>query len=295
MTAERLDNFEYEPASAHESEQARRHYWAVAIGLQRVDGLEVSPYLREAADAYIGGERSLAETGELVRAHHAAGADPAALEADLVSQRIAELLSRSSFYLAPALFAEIHRYLFQDLDAAVYHPGAFKTERMVKQEDILNGDSVLYADPLAYDMALAGVFATEQTACYGMLEGAELASFCHTVAFLWQIHPFYEGNTRTAAVFSMLYLNHLGFTVSNEPFESHARYFRDALVRAMYRNPDAGIFPDESFLVTFYENALGRAAHKLDREELVCPQLFDDPRLIRNVDPREALDTRNLR
>ena len=46
--------------------------------------------------------------------------------------------------------------------AAVYHPGEFKVERMVKQEDILNGDSVLYADPLAYEMALKGVFATEQ-------------------------------------------------------------------------------------------------------------------------------------
>ncbi|MEC4177009.1 Fic family protein [Adlercreutzia sp. R7] len=217
-----------------------------------------------------------------MRAHHAAGADPAALEADLVSQRIAELLARSSFFLAPAMLAEIHRYLFQDLDAAVYHPGAFKVERMVKQEDILNGDSVLYADPLAYDMALAGAFATEQAAFYGTLEGDELASFCHAIAFLWQIHPFYEGNTRTAAVFSMLYLNYLGFTVSNEPFESHARYFRDALVRAMYRNPDAGIFPDESFLIAFYENALGRAAHELNREELICPRLFDNPSLMIN-------------
>ncbi len=300
MTAEGLDNFAYEPARSHESEAARRHYWAVAIGLQRVDGLKVSPYVREVATGYVSGERTLEETGRLVRAYHgdtarvdAAHADTR--EADLVAQRIAELLAAAPFYLAPEMLTEIHRYLFQDLDPEVYHPGEFKAERMVKQEDILNGDSVLYADPLAYDMAFRGAFAAEQGKLYTALEGDELAGFCHFLAFLWQIHPFCEGNTRTVAVFSELYLNHLGFNVSNEPFESNARYFRDALVRAMYRNAAAGIFPDGSFLVAFYENALGRRHHKLNREDLICTALFENPSLIRNVDPANALDKRNAR
>ncbi|WP_165047136.1 MULTISPECIES: Fic family protein [unclassified Adlercreutzia] len=294
MTAEGLDSFAYEPARAHESEAARRHYWAVAIGLQRVDGLEVSPYVREAAAGYVSGERTLEETGRLVRAYHNDAARADTREADLVAQRIAELLAAAPFCLAPDMLAEVHRYLFQDLDPAVYHPGELKAERMVKQEEILNGDSVLYADPLAYDMALKSAFAAEQGRLYTTLEGDELAGFCHFLAFLWQVHPFYEGNTRTVAVFAELYLNHLGFDVSNEPFESNARYFRDALVRAMYRNAAAGIFPDESFLAAFFENALGRACHVLDREDLVCAALFDAPSLIRNVDPANALDKRNL-
>ena len=295
MTAERLDIFEYEPAREHSSEAARRHYWAVAIGLQQVDGLEVSPYLRKVAGEYVAGERSLEETGELVRAHHGATLDADAREADLVAQRIAELLASAPFALAPEMLPQIHRYLFQDLDAETYRPGQFKSERMVKQEEILNGDSVLYADPLAYDMALRGAFAAEQARAYRELEGEELADFCHFIAFLWQVHPFAEGNTRTVAVFSELYLNHLGFSVANEPFEKHARYYRDALVRAMYRNADAGIFPDESFLAVFYENVLGRAQNVLDREALMCAKLFETPSLIRNVDPAEALDKRNLR
>lgn len=289
MTAEKLDIFEYEPACGRESEAARRHYWAVAIGLQEVDGLSVSPYLRETAASYVAGTRSLSEVGELVRAHHESGLDDASREADMVSQRIAELLSRSPFYLAPEILPEIHRYLFQDLDASTYHPGEFKAERMVKQEEILNGDSVLYADPLAYEMALRGAFTAEQDRSYRTLAGDELETFSHFIAFLWQIHPFYEGNTRTVAVLSELYLNHLGVSVTNDPFERHARYFRDALVRATYRNADAGIFPDESFLVAFYENVLGRAEHSLDRERLICPRLFDEPRLVRNVDPETAL------
>lgn len=294
MTAERLDIFAYEPAREHASEAARRHYWAVAIGLQQVDGLEVSPYLRKVAGEYVEGKRDLAATGDLVRAHHAAALNDEAREADLVAQRIAELLAGAPFALAPEMLREIHRYLFQDLDSSIYRPGQFKTERMVKQEEILNGDSVLYADPLAYDMALRYAFAAEQAKAYRTLERGELADFCHFIAFVWQVHPFAEGNTCTVAVLSELYLNQLGFSVTNEPFEKHARYYRDALVRAMYRNADAAIFPDESFLVAFYENVLGRAENVLDREALVCTALFENPALIRNVDPAEAIDKRNL-
>lgn len=289
MSADSFDNFDYQKASCHTSAASREHYWAVAIGLQDVDGLRVSSYLREVAESYIAGEQSLAETGELIRSYHDAGHDEDCTEADLVSQRIAELLERGSFYLAPEMMSRIHAYLFQDLDPDVYHPGQFKTERMVKQEEILNGDSVLYADPLTYDMSLSGAFAAEQAKAYGAFSDDELRGFCHTIAFLWQVHPFFEGNTRTVAVFSELYLNYLGFGVTNDPFEKHARYYRDALVRSMYRNAAANIFPNDSFLVAFYENALGLAENDFSRENMVCTALFEDPSLLRNVDPKEAL------
>ena len=160
---------------------------------------------------------------------------------------------------------------------------------MVKQEEILNGDSVLYADPMAYDMSLRGAFASEAARLYTTFSADELKSFCRFIAFLWRIHPFAEGNTRTVAVFSELYLNYLGFDVTNEPFGKHARFYRDALVRAMYRNAPAGVMPDDSFLVAFYENALGFAENNLSREDLVCMPLFENPDLLRNVDPKEAL------
>ena len=199
------------------------------------------------------------------------------------------MLERGVFYLAPEMLSEIHRYLFQDLDRDMYRPGQFKTERMVKQEGILNGDSVLYADPMAYDMSLRGAFASEAAKAYTTFSADELKSFCHFTASLWRIHPFVKGNTRTVAVFSELYLNYLGFDVTNEPFGEHARFYRDALVRAMYRNAPAGIMPDDSFLVAFCENALGFAENNLSREDLVCTPLFENPDLLRNVDPKEAL------
>ena len=293
MSADSFDNFEYEPASLHDDEAKRRHYWAVAIGLQATDGLRVSQYAKDLAAGYQKGVYSLAQTGELIRAHHdqTSGEGSAdTMEADLVSQRIAELLAAAPFVLAPDMLAHIHRYLFQDLDPDVYCPGRFKAERMVKQEDILNGDSVLYADPLAYESSFEMAFAAERERSYGTrLEGNDLRAFCHTIAFLWQIHPFAEGNTRTVAVFSELYLNSLGFATANEPFELHARFFRDALVRAMYRNAPAGVLPDDAWLVRFYDNVVNDAGHALDREQLVCTALFEQPNLLRNVSPTRAL------
>lgn len=74
----------------------------------------------------------LPETGALLRSHHQADTNENSAEADLVSQRIAEFLESKAFCLAPEMLMRIHSYLFQDLDASVYHPGQFKTERMVK-------------------------------------------------------------------------------------------------------------------------------------------------------------------
>ena len=58
------------------------------------------------------------------------------------------------------------------------------------------------------------------------------------IAGIWQIHPFREGNTRTTAVFAILYLRQLGFDVDNTPFATHAQYFRAALALSSTFDPD---------------------------------------------------------
>ena len=297
MTADSFDNLPYRPADEVAGERERRHYWACAIGLQAVDGLKVSDYLRKAADSYIRGERTLDETGTLVRNYHTPGSETFAkgnhvsLEADLVSQRIVETLARGSFALVPDMPRIIHRQLFADLPHDVYRPGEYKLEPLVKQEEVLNGDSVLYADPTLVEQSLRYLFDQEREAGdYGLaLERAELSRFTRFIALAWQVHPFQEGNTRTIAVLAALYLRQLGYNVGNEPFEHHARYFRDALVRANYRNAAAGILPDLSYAERFFDNLVNGATHDLNREDLVCPALFEHPDLLRNVSPSLAL------
>ena len=169
MSADSLDAFPYETSTRLAGKAMRRHYWATAIGLQAVDGLEVSPYLRELAQSYEQGRCTLQETGELIRAYHTAeGSDrQATAEADLVSQRIAEMLEAGSFAFTPDMLLLVHRTLFQDMDEEAYRPGQYKTERLVKQEDILNGDSVLYADPTMIQASLDYLFREESRERYG--------------------------------------------------------------------------------------------------------------------------------
>lgn len=76
------------------------------------------------------------------------------------------------------------------------------------------------------------------------------------VTLLWQNHPFREGNTRTTAVFVIKYLRSIGFEVNNDLFAENSWYFRNALVRANYRNPLKNIEPDRSFLIKFFRNLL---------------------------------------
>lgn len=89
-------------------------------------------------------------------------------------------------------------------------------------------------------------------------DGAEEAvkHLARFIANIWQIHPFGEGNTRTTAVFTIKYLNSLGFEVNNEPFENNSWYFRNALVRANYTNMNKGIYMNTDYLEKFFRNLL---------------------------------------
>lgn len=304
MTADRPDDFPYERVERSLDSATKRDYWDLAMGLQRVDGLVPSPYLRKLADGHVVGEYTLADTAAMLRAYYAqrdsastavgsafsASDEAREKEADFVSQRIAELLVVRSFVFAPSMLAQIHARLFDGLDEGVYHPGEYKDAPLQKAEFVLNGDSVSYADPSLIGNALAFAFSEEGEYCYAAsFDEAQLDHFSRFVARVWQVHPFFEGNTRMVAVFAILYLDYLGFDVDNEPFAEHAEYFRNALVRANYRNAKAGVMPDRSYLNRFFDFALNGNAQKLNSRDLMAQPLFDDPSLLRNVDPSRAL------
>ena len=302
MTAEYLEDYPYEPISNSLDARARTIYWRVAAGLQAVDGLRPSPYVDQLAVDHIEGKRSISETIELLKLcyqeHHnnesclgSPYGKTDAREADFASVRTVELFERNAFSFAPFMLAEIHKQLFQDLDPAIYHPGEYKRDQLVKSELVLNGDSVLYADPMLIDRALSYAFNEESE--YAYLPDFDAKQIDHLSLFvsrIWQVHPFCEGNTRTTAVFTILYLRYLGFDADNEPFDKHSRYFRDALVRANYRNAKAGCLPDRTFLDRFFENLLSGGTNDLKSRDLMVQALFDDPSLLRNVDPSKEIN-----
>lgn len=232
--------------------------WQTAIGLQAVDGLHVSRYLKETASQHIEGTISQEEVERRIAAYYQteesraeeAGTD----EADAVSSRIVKVLGSKTFTFSPSHYASIHRQLFSGI---LPHAGTYRDYDISKKEWVLNNASVLYGAADYISETLRYDFGEEQKFSYKKKKPEEIiehvASF---IAGIWQIHPFREGNTRTTAVFAIQYLRSLGYKLDNKPFEEHSWYFRNALVRANYDNLPAGITRTTEYLELFFRNIL---------------------------------------
>ena len=147
--------------------------------------------------------------------------------------------------------------------------GKIRTYDIVKEEEILNGGTVLYGrattiiDMLDYD------FRTEKEFDYkGLSKKEKVEHLVKFISGIWQIHPFAEGNTRTTAVFAIKYLYTLGFKLNKLPFKECSKYFRNALVRANYQNLDKGIPYTMTYLNKFFGNLLLDEENVLDNREM---------------------------
>ena len=280
---------EYRELPLNDNMQKRREYWEVAKGLQAADGLATSEYLESVIQDTLTGRYDTAEAAERVgRYYEENDTDGREKEADLSAARITYILERGGFSFSPVTLQAIHRELFAD----VFKPewvGAYRTVNLEKSEDVLNGRSVQYADYRAIADTLAYDFGEQKKVCYRLpFDKAQVASIAGFISDVWQVHPFREGNTRTAATFLMLYLQNLGISIDNEPFREHAKYFRDALVRSNYASVRDGIAADNSFLMMFFENILLHAEHDLNAQDLRCRELFAEQYTDRESKRKEA-------
>ena len=255
-----IPEFEKYLKTPEPSVRERADHWRTAIGLQAVDQLSVSDFLKQTAQQHIEGQITIDEAEKRLKAYYKAKEmrmpdDDDKEEADIVSINIQKLLSEQSFTFSVAGFAAIHRQIFKGV---FKHAGQFRDYDFTKKEWVLNGDTVLYGRwselqrTLAYDL--------EQEKLFDYTNLALPDAICHIADFIagiWQIHPFREGNTRATAIFSIKYLRSIGFQqINNDLFEQHSWYFRNALVRANYRNVAKSVNPDNSFLVAFLRNLL---------------------------------------
>ena len=234
-------------------------YWQTAIGLQAVDGLKVSNYLQNTARKHIEGDITIDEARELVNqyyitktAHDANDEDKE--EADRVSSNIVKVLSSPTFDFTTGGYQSVHRRVFEGV---MKHAGEFRTYDITKKEWVLEGDTVLYLNWEDLRRAIDYDLGQERAYTYSGKSHDEMIShLTRFVSGLWQIHAFGEGNTRTTAVFTIQYLRSLGFEVNNDQFARHSWYFRNALVRANYRNVAKGIDYSPVYLERFFRNLL---------------------------------------
>ena len=172
----------------------------------------------------------------------------------MVSGNISKLLLTDAFTYSVAGFAAIHRAIFEGV---FKHAGQFREYDISKKEWVLENDSVVYARWQDIRMTLQYDLDQERQYVYAGLEkGKMIEHIARFVSGLWEIHPFGEGNTRTTAIFTIKYLRSLGFSVNNELFERHSWYFRNALVRANYKNAVKGIDYSPVYLERFFRNLL---------------------------------------
>lgn len=250
----------------------RAQIWRTAIGLQQVDGLETSEYLRDVARQHIEGDITLKDVKSLIdnyyKTEDARNTEDAedTQEADKVSERIAELLSQKTFTFSPAQLIAIHRHLFQGI---YKFAGKIRDYNITKKEWVLRGETVYYASADTVRETLDYDFEREKEFDYSSVSLAEAIShltlFCRDI---WQIHPFGEGNTRTTAVFIIKYLHTLGFRVNNDLFAENSWYFRNALVRANYKNVPQGVEYSPIYLERFFRNLLLGENHLLLNREM---------------------------
>lgn len=258
MTDGYLDFDEYIVASEpHKRERAEA--WKVAIGLQAVDGLQVSEYLKQTARRHIEGEITIDEAKELVKQYYVSKTrhdddDDDKQEADRVSTNIAKIINERAFTFSTTGLISIHRNIFSGV---FKHAGQLRDYDITKNEWVLRGDTVLYGRWQDLRMALDYDIEKEKQFDYKGLSMEEvIAHLSRFVSGIWQTHPFREGNTRTTAVLTIKYLQSIGFKADNRMFEEHSWYFRNALVRANYKNVAKGISQDGHFLELFFRNLL---------------------------------------
>lgn len=257
-----------------EDEPDRRYRsaaWSTAIGLQDVDGLKTSEYLRQTAVKNIEGEISIDEARARIKSYYDSKAirslkEARTEEADKVAANIAGIVGENAFVFSPMGLISMHRRVFEGV---FDHAGEIRDYNITKKEWVLDGDTVLYSPASEIMPTLEYDFSEEKKFSYRGLDLDQTIS--HLVRFIsgiWQIHPFHEGNTRTTAVFLIKYLRSLGFEIGNTPFVEHSWYFRNALVRANVKNPVKGIEQTDEYLKLFFENLLKGTTHELKNRHL---------------------------
>lgn len=241
------------------SQKEKSEAWMTAIGLQDVDRLQTSPYLLDTAKNHIEGKISIDEAEKRLFSYYEERKERNEIEeknreADIVSSRIARLLGEKSFNFSSVEWIGIHRRLFEGV---LKEAGKIRDYNISKREWVLKGESVVYSSYTNIRETMEYDFNTEKQFSYNGLSMEEIIG--HLSKFtcdIWQIHPFYEGNTQATAVFMIKYLNTLGFQINNNMFERHSWYFRNALVRANYSNLRKGIYSTTKYLELFFSNLL---------------------------------------
>ncbi|QUR94952.1 Fic/DOC family protein [Macrococcoides canis] len=150
---------------------------------------------------------------------------------------------------------DIHRFLFGDI-----YPwaGEYRTVNIEKPEKVLGGLSVQYGNYNDIEESLNKLMEEAKKKNPGSMSHVNFTDHVRKLtADIWRVHPFREGNTRTAHVLASKYCAQYGYKFNDELVSRDSQYFRNALVLAnMYNESHELLADDEKYLKRLFLNAV---------------------------------------
>lgn len=256
------------------NENINKDYIEIGVGLSLVDNITPSKYFNEAVNSSKTYTELENKVNDYYKDKKLTPKETNEKECDLVSINIAKYLESNGFSLSPATLLSIHKTIFKNAFPQLLEKqvGVFRKVNISKNEEVLNGKSVEYADFEDISTTIDYDFHKEKEKKYNSMKKEEqVLSIAKFISGIWQIHPFREGNTRTIAVFTIKYLRNKGFKADNDIFKTNAKYFRDALVLANYESLQDKIDRDFSYLESFFNKFI--LNKKIELKPLPKPKL----------------------
>ncbi len=139
-------DFEQYIRQGEQDKQERAYAWQTAIGLQAVDGLKTSDYLKDTACKHIEGDITIDEARELIKSYYLSKTnrepdEDELREADTVSANITKILSTRTLDFTTNGYVSLHRRIF---DGVFKFAGHIRDYDITKREWVLDGDTVNY-------------------------------------------------------------------------------------------------------------------------------------------------------
>lgn len=241
-----------------------KEYWDVAKGLQAVDNLKTSEYLDVLIDENLSGKKTYEQVEADIKNyyHNNSLESSRESEADLSATRISKLLNIPDFRLTKDELRYTHRFIFEGVfpENLKDYVGIFRNKDIRKNEDILNGKSVIYTSHERISDYLDNDLNEEKE----RIKNEKINDIKHLSRFIsniWNIHPFFEGNTRAIAAFILRYLRKNGININNDLFKENSKYFRNALV--LSSDNETRQVVDYSYLESFLTKLIVDKSHQL--------------------------------
>lgn len=177
-------------------------------------------------------------------------------EADFVSYRLKDLaVNPMPGEYNTEHFLKMHQYIFQDLYEWAGKP---RIVAIYKEEDVLGGMSIEYSDPFDIIKDIHFILSDMRNKPWKDMDRKHASvEFCDSLAKLWKIHPFREGNTRTTITFCCQYASEMGLDINRKLFEKNSKYVRTALVAYNAYFADGSDFSKKEYLERIVYDAMG--------------------------------------